>query len=93
MGALSQWGKAPEATLVYDPKKRMYSTSLLLKQGWYDYQFAYATRDGSFDFESLEGSHFQTENEYEVFVYFRGLGSRYDQLVGYVYLQPNKRRL
>jgi hypothetical protein len=26
-------------------------------------------------------------------VYYRGLGSRYDQLVGYVYLQPNKRRL
>ena len=93
MGALSQWGKAPEATLVYDSKKRLYSTSLLLKQGWYDYQFAYANGDGSYDFESLEGSHFQTENEYEVFVYYRGLGSRYDQLVGYVYLQPNRRRL
>ena len=93
MGALSQWGKAPEATMVYDPKKRLYATSLLLKQGWYDYQFAYANGDGSYDFESLEGSHFQTENEYEVMVYYRGLGSRYDQLVGYVYLQPNKRRL
>ncbi len=93
MGGLSQWGKAPEATMVYDSKKRMYATSLLLKQGWYDYQFAYVNGDGTYDFESLEGSHFQTENEYEVFVYYRGLGSRYDQLVGYVYLQPNKRRL
>ena len=93
MGGLSQWGKAPEATMVYDSKKRLYATSLLLKQGWYDYQFASINEDGSYDFESLEGSHFQTENEYEVFVYYRGLGSRYDQLVGYVYLQPNKRRL
>jgi hypothetical protein len=93
VGALSQWGKAPEATLVYDPKKKVYATSLLLKQGWYDYQFAYDLGQGVLDLEPFEGSHFQTENEYEVFVYYRGLGSRYDQLVGYVYLQPNKRRL
>lgn len=93
VGALSQWGKAAEATLVYDAKKRVYSTSLLLKQGWYDYQFAYDLGQGVLDLEPFEGSHFQTENEYEVLVYYRGLGSRYDQLVGYVYLQPNKRRL
>ena len=93
MGALSQWGKAPEATLVYDAKKQVYSTSLLLKQGWYDYQYATDLGGGKLDLESLEGSHFQTENEYEILVYYRALGSRYDQLVGYVYLQPNKRRL
>jgi hypothetical protein len=93
MGALSQWGKAPEATLVYDAKKQVYSTSLLLKQGWYDYQYATDLAGGKLDLESLEGSHFQTENEYEILVYYRALGSRYDQLVGYVYLQPNKRRL
>ena len=93
MGALSQWGKAPEATLVYDAKKQVYSTSLLLKQGWYDYQYATDRGDGLFDLEPLEGSYFQTENEYEILVYYRALGSRYDQLVGYVYLQPNRRRL
>ncbi|MCR9084057.1 MAG: DUF5103 domain-containing protein, partial [Cyclobacteriaceae bacterium] len=65
---------------------------LLLKQGWYDYQYAYL-RDQQFDSEEFEGSFFETENEYEVFVYFRALGSRYDQLVGYVYLHPNRRRL
>ena len=93
MGALSQWGKAPEATLVYDAKKQVYSTSLLLKQGWYDYQYATDLGGGKFDLEPLEGSYFQTENEYEILVYYRALGSRYDQLVGYVYLQPNRRRL
>ena len=93
MGALSQWGKAPEATLVYDAKKQVYSTSLLLKQGWYDYQYATDLGGGKLDLEPLEGSYFQTENEYEILVYYRALGSRYDQLVGYVYLQPNRRRL
>jgi len=92
LGALSQWGRIPEAKMVFDTKKEMYSTTLLLKQGWYDYQFAYTSKSGDLNSEPLEGSYFQTENEYEVFVYYRGLGSRYDQLVGYANLRPNKRR-
>ena len=93
LGALSGWGKIPESKLVFDSRTNLYTTSLLLKQGWYDYQFANELSPGVFDTEPFEGSFFQTENEYEVLVYFRGLGSRYDQLVGYVYLHPNRRRL
>jgi len=93
LGSLTAWGKFPESKLVYDSKSRLYSTSLLVKQGWYDYQFGLELAPGEYDAEPFEGSHFQTENEYEVFVYYRALGSRYDQLVGYVYLHPNRRRL
>lgn len=92
LGAVTAWGKSPESKLVYDPKTGVYSTSILMKQGWYDYQFGFATAEG-YDSDPIEGSHFETENEYEVLVYYRGLGSRYDQLVGYAYLQPNRRRL
>ncbi|TNF41362.1 MAG: DUF5103 domain-containing protein [Cytophagales bacterium] len=92
LGSLTQWGNSPEAAMKYDPKNNVYSTSLLLKQGWYDFQFGQLTSDG-LDTDPMEGSHFETENEYEVLVYYRGLGSRYDQLAGYVYLQPNRRRL
>lgn len=93
LGALTGWGRLPESDLMYDSKTDLYSTSLLLKQGWYDYQFGFEVSPGIFDSESFEGSYFQTENEYEVLVYYRALGSRYDQLVGYVYLHPNRRRL
>ncbi|MFN3998400.1 DUF5103 domain-containing protein [Algoriphagus sp.] len=92
LGALTAWGKNPESKMVYDPKTRLYSTSILMKQGWYDYHYAYKTADG-YDSESIEGSYFETENEYEVLVYYRALGSRYDQLVGYVDLHPNRRRI
>ncbi len=92
IGSLTNWGKAAEAKMEWDPKMGVYTTSLLVKQGWYDYQYAFLV-DGKFDPQSFEGSYFETENEYEVMVYFRNLGSRYDQLVGYVYLQPNRRRL
>jgi hypothetical protein len=93
LGALTAWGKLPESKMVFDPKTNLYSTSLLLKQGWYDYQFANELVPGTFETDSFEGSHFQTENEYEVLVYYRALGSRYDQLVGYAFIQPNRRRL
>lgn len=91
LGSLSQWGQLPAAEMIWDDKLKLYTTSLLLKQGWYDYQYAYKEGD-TFYTQPFEGSYFETENEYEVLVYFRDLGSRYDQLVGYVYLHPNRRR-
>ena len=92
LGAMTAWGKSPESKMIYDSKSGLYNTSILLKQGWYDYHYAISSAEG-FESDPLEGSHFETENEYEVLVYFRALGSRYDQLVGYVYLQPNRRRI
>ena len=75
----------------WDASRNVYVSELLLKQGWYDFQFAEKKAD-EMDSLPIEGSHFQTENEYEVFVYYRNLGSRYDQLAGYSFIQPNKRR-
>lgn len=91
VGSLTQWGKSADAKMTWNPKSRQYETSLLLKQGWYDFQYG-IKEDLQFDINTLEGSYFETENEYEVLVYFRALGSRYDQLAGHVYLQPNRRR-
>ncbi len=92
LGALSNWGKNPASQMIYDDKMKGYKTTLLLKQGWYDYQYGLKT-PGGYLTESIEGEHFQTENEYEIFVYYRAMGSRYDELVGYTLLNPNKRRL
>ncbi|WP_057940031.1 type IX secretion system plug protein [Algoriphagus resistens] len=92
LGSLTNWGKSPEAKMEWDTDMGVYTTSILAKQGWYDYQYAFL-QNGEFEPKSFEGSYFETENEYEVLVYFRNLGSRYDQLVGYIYLHPNRRRL
>ena len=91
LGALSDWGKNPAAKMIYDDKMKGYKATLLLKQGWYDYQYGLKTADG-YNMEKFEGAHFQTENEYEIFVYYRAMGSRYDELIGYTALNPNKRR-
>lgn len=92
IGALTQWGQNPDAKMVLDKKTNTYQATLLLKQGWYDFQFAYKSAEG-WDMNPLEGSYFETENEYEVLVYYSDMGSRYDELIGYANLNPNKRRL
>jgi hypothetical protein len=91
-GALSNWGNDPESKMTYDENKGIYQATLLLKQGWYDYQYGLKSSEG-WNLEKIEGEHFQTENEYEIFVYYREMGSRYDELIGYTVLNPNKRRL
>ncbi|MBS9525113.1 DUF5103 domain-containing protein [Litoribacter ruber] len=92
LGALSNWGQEPEAQMELNTKTNTYQATLLLKQGWYDYQYGIPTGKG-YDMESIEGNHFQTENEYEVFIYYRDMGSRYDELIGYTVVNPNKRRI
>jgi hypothetical protein len=92
IGSLSAWGFSPDAKMTLNKNTKRYETTLILKQGWYDYQYAYKGEEG-WDTIPLEGSFFETENEYEVFVYYRDMGSRYDELISYFNLNPNKRRL
>jgi len=92
IGSLSAWGFSPDAKMTLNKNSNRYETTLILKQGWYDYQYAFKGEEG-WDTIPLEGSFFETENEYEVFVYYRDMGSRYDELISYFNLNPNKRRL
>ena len=61
-----------------------YECVLQLKQGYYDYEYAVMPdKDNVPDETIIEGSHYETENEYTILVYYRFLGTRYDQLIGY----------
>lgn len=72
----------------YDADNKCYRTALYLKQGGYDY--LYYTLDTRSALQQapqistlpLEGSHWQTHNEYSIMVYYRPFGGRYDRLVG-----------
>lgn len=92
IGAMTKWGNDPTSKMVYNKSTKNFEATLLLKQGWYDYQYAYKTAEG-WNMTPFEGNYFETENEYEVFIYYRDMGSRYDELISYVNLNPNKRRL
>ena len=69
----------PECRMEYDDINHQYHAAILLKQGYYSYQ--YRQEDGAT--ARTEGDFYQTENEYSVLVYYRGQGARYDRLAGY----------
>jgi hypothetical protein len=65
----------------YDADKKCYYLYTYLKQGGYDYMY-YVVGHNGVTALPLEGSHWQTENEYTIWVYYRSFGARYDRLVG-----------
>ena len=68
----------------YNPETRSYELDLQLKQGAYNYQYLWIP-DGSEKAQTgkIEGDFYQTVNEYQIKVYNRRMGERYDRLVGY----------
>lgn len=67
----------------YDSYNKLYYKTLLLKQGGYNYQFWYFSEQADKVFvKPIDGSYWQTQNEYGVFIYHRPWGGRYDQLIG-----------
>ena len=77
---LNQLGTANR--MQYDNENRCYYLTALVKQGGYDYQYWFVPKGQNVTLQRTEGSHWQTENEYTVYVYYRPFGSRADRLVG-----------
>ena len=76
----------------YDNEAQCYWLTALVKQGGYDYQYWFVPKDQQSTVngqqplktttQRVDGSYWQTENEYAVYVYWRPFGARYDRLVG-----------
>ena len=64
----------------YDAENQCYYLYAYLKQGGYNYMYCTVGPKDS-RLLPIEGSHWQTENEYAVWVYYRPFGARYDRLV------------
>ena len=91
-GGLSDWQCLPVNKMTWNPELKLYEAALLLKQGFYDYQYVYVENGGSLiDNTLLEGSYVETENDYQILVYYRGFSSRYDRLIGYRTINSVKR--
>lgn len=75
----------------YDAQAKCYWLSSLVKQGGFDYQYWFVPKinnqqatinNKTTTTQRVDGSYWQTENEYAVYVYWRPFGARYDRLVG-----------
>ncbi len=92
-GALTNWNANKSNEMTWNFTTSAYELTLLLKQGYYNYQYVYVPQGAKVaDSKNLEGSFWQTENDYQIFVYYKDLSSRYYRLVGYQQLNSIQNR-
>jgi hypothetical protein len=68
--------------LLYDYEEGYYFISLPLKLGVYNYMYVWVPLEGGTDNLPAEGNFYNTDNEYLVYMYYRGFGDRADRLLG-----------
>lgn len=79
----------PKYRMIYNPQNGLYENVLLLKQGYYSYNYLVKNGDGSFSPLQSEGNFCYTENKYQCLVYYKAAGDRTDTLVGYRQIRIN----
>lgn len=80
----------------YDPRSKMlnmgngqFKYETILKQGFYNYQ--YLVKGAESNSNLVEGDHFETENRYEILIYFQPLNLPAEILIGYAPVTLNTR--
>lgn len=90
-GDLFSNGLSLRNRMQYDSKNKCYWLTALVKQGGWDYQYWFSGKgtQNKTTTQRVDGSYWQTENEYAVYVYWRPFGARYDRLVGVQIIRSN----
>ncbi len=84
IGGLTDWKINPLFKMHYFNKNGgYYAAEVLLKQGIYNYFYTTVNDKKEIDYSILENDYRQTENAYDVLIYYRPMSSRTDYLVGY----------
>lgn len=69
--------------MTYNHLEESYTAIILQKQGYYSYRFVNINPNGKVSIPPTEGNFYQTENRYQAYVYYKGVGERTWRLVGY----------
>lgn len=81
-GAFNDFNISDKNKMQYDAKEKMYVGNILLKQGFYNYTFATLNSKGNLNTNDVNGTFYETENEYTVIVYYKPFGSFYERVIG-----------
>ena len=67
----------------YDEAQDLYTASILQKLGYYSYQYLWVKDDGTTHPLPSEGNFYETENRYQILIYYKGTGERTWRLTAY----------
>lgn len=92
LGKLTDWRMGKASRMTYNYKRFGYEAVLYLKQGFYNYEYVLSDDTKKSGDETVtEGNHWDTENDYNIYVYHRPFGTYYDQLIGFKKLNSLKK--
>lgn len=74
---------ASTGVMTFNRISNLYEAVLTLKQGSYNYMYYLIPHNGKATAAPIEGDDYRTANRYDVALYYRKPGSRYDRLIGF----------
>lgn len=82
-GMFNNYSLSPEYKMDYNAEKGVYEKAVMIKQGFTNFQYTVADKNGVIDYENaIDGNFYQTENEYTILVYYRESTDRYERVIG-----------
>lgn len=81
-GNFNNWQLTDLNKLKYNSNSGLYQTNFVMKQGFYNYQYLTRDAQGNISIYDIDGSHYETENDYTVLVYYKKFGARYTKVIG-----------
>ena len=84
MGAINDWCFNESNKMTYDYRLHGYTGSMMLKQGYYNFQMVTVDRlNNEVRTDLTVGNHWETNNVYKLYFYYFNALKGYDELVGY----------
>ena len=82
LGAVTDWQLNDSSRMNYDYQRKGYEKTLFVKQGYYNYLYLVKdSKTGKSDESFIEGNHWETENEYSIWVYYHPAGAQFDRFI------------
>lgn len=82
LGEFNNFRPKPAYKMNYSSDCRCYQASNTFKNGFYDYYYGiFDNSNNELNIQKIEGSSFESENDYLFLVYYKTFGGLYDQLV------------
>jgi len=81
-GAFNNYQLSTENKMKYNATNEMYQAIIKFKQGFYNYSYVTLSNNGVINLNEIDGSFYQTENQYTVITYYKPFGAIYDRVIG-----------
>ena len=82
-GMFNNYSLSPEYKMDYNQDKGVYEQAIMIKQGFTNFQYKIADKNGVIDYENaIDGNFYQTENDYTILVYYKQSSDRYTRVIG-----------